>query len=76
MNHDIRVFSIGTNNEAKKYLVKIYSNGTYYMNQVTNGKVFYRQWTRTNKRYAMSLLDRFNNEGLVKHISLNYRIGA
>ena len=56
----ITVHSIKTDNTAKNYLVKRYSNGTYYINQVINGKVFYKTWTQTTKRYAMGLLERFN----------------
>ncbi len=58
----IKVISIKTENKVKNYLVKRYSNGTYYMNQVIKGKQFYKRWVQTTKDYAMGLTKRFNGQ--------------
>jgi len=47
-------------NPHKQYLVKRYADGTYYMNQAINGKLFYRRWTQTTAKYAKSLMFRFD----------------
>jgi hypothetical protein len=50
--------------EYKVYWIKRYKDGHYYMNQGIFGKQFYRQWTRTNKAYALSLLRGYHGQML------------
>jgi len=57
--HLIKVKFIPTENPAKVYLVKRYSNGTYFINTLIKGKQFYRQWTRVKRHYANYLEEDF-----------------
>lgn len=44
-------------NKEKIWLIKKYSNSTYYLNQMINKKIFYKKFTQTNKKYIESVLN-------------------
>ena len=40
----------------KVYLIKVLSNGHFYINQAVNGKIFYKRWARTTKKHVLEYL--------------------
>lgn len=41
-------------NSNKVWLVKRYVCGAYYVNQEVNGRVFYKRFTKTTKKYLQA----------------------
>ena len=72
---DIMTVTSVTIHKHKTYWIKRYKCGHYYINQgvfniaLGHNKQFYRQWVRTTKEYAESLLLGFNNQ-VLKHFTM------
>ncbi len=56
MKKNIVIEHYATDNKDKINVVKRYSNGTYYTNQIILGKQFYRKWQQISLKSINQLI--------------------